>query len=74
VHSPPLSLLRVNALYECQLTKWDRNHIVVLAHASATRLYLRKGKAEERVMKIHDSPNVGSYPQLGLNGSLISLV
>lgn len=32
----------------------------MLAHASATRIYLRKGRGEERVAKIHDSPNVGS--------------
>ena len=30
----------------------------VLAHASATRLYLRKGRAETRVCKIWDSPDV----------------
>lgn len=30
----------------------------VLAHASATRLQLRKGRAEERVLKIMDSPDV----------------
>lgn len=28
----------------------------VLAHASTTRLYLRKGRAEQRVCKIYDSP------------------
>ena len=28
----------------------------VLAHASTTRLYLRKGKGDERVVKIYDSP------------------
>jgi RecA/RadA recombinase len=28
----------------------------VLAHASTTRLYLRKGKGEQRVVKIYDSP------------------
>jgi meiotic recombination protein DMC1 len=30
----------------------------VLAHASATRLYLRKGRGENRVVKIWDSPDV----------------
>jgi RecA/RadA recombinase len=30
----------------------------VLAHASATRLYLRKGRGESRVVKIWDSPDV----------------
>jgi len=28
----------------------------ILAHASTTRLYLRKGKGEQRVCKIYDSP------------------
>lgn len=28
----------------------------VIAHASTTRLYLRKGKGENRVCKIYDSP------------------
>ena len=30
----------------------------VLAHASATRLYLKKGRAENRIVKIWDSPDV----------------
>ncbi|KAF7722115.1 Meiotic recombination protein dmc1 [Apophysomyces ossiformis] len=30
----------------------------VLAHASATRVYLRKGRGEERVAKIYDSPDM----------------
>ncbi len=30
----------------------------VLAHASTTRLYLRKGRAETRIAKIYDSPDV----------------
>jgi meiotic recombination protein DMC1 len=30
----------------------------VLAHASATRLMLRKGRGDERVAKIQDSPDV----------------
>jgi meiotic recombination protein DMC1 len=36
----------------------------VLAHASATRLLLRKGKGEERVAKIQDSP--GGIPGVSL--------
>ncbi len=28
----------------------------IMAHASTTRLYLRKGRAESRVCKIYDSP------------------
>jgi meiotic recombination protein DMC1 len=30
----------------------------VLAHASTTRLYLRKGRAEQRIAKVYDSPLV----------------
>ncbi|CAE7735421.1 LIM15 [Symbiodinium sp. KB8] len=30
----------------------------VLAHASTTRLYLRKGKGNVRICKIYDSPNL----------------
>jgi hypothetical protein len=30
----------------------------IMAHASTTRLYLRKGRAEQRVCKIFDSPNL----------------
>lgn len=30
----------------------------ILAHASTTRLYLRKGKGEQRVCKIFDSPSI----------------
>ena len=30
----------------------------ILAHASTTRLYLRKGRAEQRVCKIFDSPSL----------------
>lgn len=32
----------------------------VLAHASTTRVLLRKGRAEERVAKIMDSPSMPS--------------
>jgi DNA repair protein RAD51 len=28
----------------------------IMAHASTTRLYLRKGRAESRICKIYDSP------------------
>jgi meiotic recombination protein DMC1 len=31
----------------------------ILAHASTTRLFLRKGKGEQRVAKIYDSPSIG---------------
>lgn len=30
----------------------------IMAHASTTRLYLRKGKGEQRVCKIFDSPSI----------------
>lgn len=30
----------------------------ILAHASTTRLYLRKGRGETRICKIYDSPDV----------------
>jgi len=29
-----------------------------MAHASQTRLYLRKGRAESRICKIYDSPSL----------------
>lgn len=32
----------------------------VLAHASTTRLYLRKGKDNERICKVYDSPSLPS--------------
>ena len=32
----------------------------VLAHASTVRLYLRKGKGEQRVVKVVDSPCLGA--------------
>ena len=35
----------------------------VIAHASTVRLSLRKGKAEQRLMKIVDSPNLGARPK-----------
>lgn len=30
----------------------------ILAHASTTRLFLRKGKGENRICKIYDSPSL----------------
>jgi len=33
----------------------------ILAHASATRILLRKGRGEERVAKIQDSPGMSSF-------------
>jgi len=30
----------------------------IMAHASTTRLYLRKGRAESRICKIYDSPSL----------------
>ena len=35
----------------------------ILAHASATRILLRKGRGEERVAKIQDSPGKLLYQQ-----------
>jgi meiotic recombination protein DMC1 len=32
----------------------------VLGHASTTRLYLRKGKGDERICKVYDSPLLAS--------------
>lgn len=43
----------------------------ILAHASATRLLLRKGRGEERVAKIQDSPGMLSILLLLLESSLI---
>jgi len=43
----------------------------ILAHASTTRLYLRKGKGEQRICKIYDSPLLPETEctfQLGLGG------
>ena len=34
----------------------------VLAHASTIRISLRKGKAEQRVMKVVDAPNLRESP------------
>jgi DNA repair protein RAD51 len=30
----------------------------IIAHASTTRLYLKKGKAENRICRVYDSPNL----------------
>ncbi len=30
----------------------------IMAHASTTRLYLRKGRGEQRICKIYDSPSL----------------
>lgn len=30
----------------------------ILAHASTTRIYLRKGRGENRIAKIYDSPDL----------------
>lgn len=38
----------------------------ILAHASATRILLRKGRGEERVAKIQDSP--GQSPRMDFYG------
>ena len=38
----------------------------ILAHASATRILLRKGRGEERVAKIQDSP--GQYIDVKCHG------
>ena len=35
----------------------------VIAHASTVRLSLRKGKAEQRLMKVVDSPNLRACRQ-----------
>jgi hypothetical protein len=29
-----------------------------MAHASTTRLFLRKGRGEQRICKLYDSPNL----------------
>jgi len=55
----------------------------ILAHASATRVLLRKGRGEERVAKIQDSPGMcahdvvpvdSSNPLSRLSGSRSSLL
>lgn len=38
----------------------------VLAHASTVRILLKKGRGEQRIAKIYDSPDVKSSPSLPL--------
>lgn len=45
----------------------------ILAHASATRILLRKGRGEERVAKIQDSPGRPSLVLLGPGPLLITI-
>ena len=45
-----------NAMFSADNKKPIGGHII--AHASTTRLYLKKGKGENRVCKIYDSPNL----------------
>lgn len=45
----------------------------VLAHASTTRVLLRKGRAEERVAKIQDSPGSYSNPIAPSNLALLTM-
>ena len=43
----------------------------IMAHASTTRLYFRKGKGEQRICKIYDSPLLPESEatfQLGIGG------
>lgn len=42
------------ALFGCDPNKPSGGH--VMAHTSDTRLYLRKGKRENRVCQVYDSP------------------
>ena len=41
----------------------------VMAHASTVRLSLRKGKAEQRCIKVVDAPNLGALDACGLLAS-----
>ncbi|KAL7711896.1 Meiotic recombination protein DMC1 [Entamoeba marina] len=45
-----------NAMFVSDPKKPIGGHVI--AHASTTRLYLRKGKGEQRIVKIYDSPNL----------------
>eukprot|EP00698_Gefionella_okellyi_P026080 TRINITY_DN9837_c0_g1_i1.p1 TRINITY_DN9837_c0_g1~~TRINITY_DN9837_c0_g1_i1.p1 ORF type:complete len:103 (+),score=12.79 TRINITY_DN9837_c0_g1_i1:325-633(+) len=38
------------------LGMWNLNMPYLVAHASTTRLFLRKGRGEQRICKIYDSP------------------
>ncbi len=42
----------------CTHVNWLFIFRSVMAHASTTRLYLRKGKGEQRICKVFDSPNL----------------
>jgi len=44
------------AIYMTNQVMADTGNTHVLAHASTTRLYFRKGKGEQRICKIFDSP------------------
>ena len=51
-YSPP------SPLFPCdEFTKTRATPTWVLMSSSATRIYLRKGRAEERVAKLQDSPD-----------------
>lgn len=45
-----------SAMFSADNKKPIGGHII--AHASTTRLYLKKGKGENRVCKVYDSPNL----------------
>lgn len=40
----------------------------VMAHASTIRLSLRKGKGEQRLMKVVDAPNLGKSKGIQVQG------
>ena len=44
------------AMFQADAKKPIGGHI--MAHASQTRLYLRKGRGESRIMKVYDSPSL----------------
>ncbi len=45
-----------SAMFNADSKKPIGGHII--AHASTTRLYLKKGKAENRICRVYDSPNL----------------
>ena len=47
-----------------------RDHIQVMSHATTWRLSLRKGKGDQRVMKVVASPSRGEIDMCPLNGLL----
>jgi meiotic recombination protein DMC1 len=60
-----------NAMFVADAKKPVGGHI--MAHASTTRLYFRKGRAEQRIVKIYDSPSLPESEciiQLGVGGIL----